>query len=168
MDQPHVPFSDCPPGNTDRYILPFPRNDYQSFFGGSTLITFRWGLRTRHSCGLNIQVIFVNIVLMIIETNSDAACFPDYSSNIEGCSHRSRNKVWLQVCIILLQIIYTVECALRAYVELGDYLWNWWNQIDLWTAVLGWIAVALNSVNLNILRSKHPRREPFVIHGSRS
>eukprot|EP00913_Durusdinium_trenchii_P029479 g27632.t1 len=37
-------------------------------------------------------VIFVNIVLMIIETNSDAACFPDYSSNIEGCSHHSRNK----------------------------------------------------------------------------
>eukprot|EP00438_Fugacium_kawagutii_P004682 Skav205563 [mRNA] locus=scaffold1407:50319:51971:- [translate_table: standard] len=46
-----------------------------------------------------------------------------------------------------------MECILRAYAERTDYLWNKWNQIDLWTTILGWLGVALSSsVYLNLLR----------------
>ena len=92
-------------------------------------------------------------MLMIIETNSDAACYPEWRHNWEQCPHRSSAKPWLSASTILLQCIYTVECCLRAYVERKDYVWNRWNQLDFATAVLGWVTVGLNSaVNLNILR----------------
>ena len=98
-------------------------------------------------------VIFSNLVLTIVETNSFAACYPEYAQQLETCPQRTTAKSWLQVCTIVFQVIYTIECGLRAYVERSDFLWNKWNQIDLWITILGWIAVApLNVVNLNILR----------------
>ena len=60
--------------------------------------------------------------LMIFETNSDAACIPDYVDKMEECPHRSAGKAWIQICTIVLQTIYTVECGLRVYVEREKYV----------------------------------------------
>eukprot|EP00435_Cladocopium_sp_Y103_P017850 s3523_g4.t1 len=98
-------------------------------------------------------VIFANLVLTIVETNSIAACYPEYAQQLETCPQRNTAQSWLQVCTIFFQVIYTIECGLRAYVERASFVWNKLNQIDLWISILGWIAVApLNVVNLNILR----------------
>ena len=73
---------------------------------------------------------------------------------------------------MVLLIVYSIECGLRAFVEREGYLWNRcpdtfaaqetralrWNQVDLVTVVLGWIAFSLSEailsggVNLNIMR----------------
>ena len=98
-------------------------------------------------------VIFANLVLTIVETNSVAACYPEYAQQLETCPQRTSEQSWLLVCTIGFLMIYTMECALRAYVERSNFLWNKWNRIDLWITILGWIGVALSSlVNLNIVR----------------
>ena len=98
-------------------------------------------------------VIFANLVLTIVETNSVAACYPEYAQQLETCPQRTSAQSWLLVCTIVFQVIYTMECALRAYVDRNNFLWNKWNQIDLWITILGWVGVALSSlVHLNILR----------------
>jgi hypothetical protein len=98
-------------------------------------------------------VIFANLVLTIVETNSVAACYPEYAQQLETCPQRTSAQSWLLVCTIVFQVIYTMECALRAYVARNNFLWNKWNQIDLWITILGWVGVALSSlVHLNILR----------------
>ncbi|CAK8996948.1 Voltage-dependent calcium channel type D subunit alpha-1 (DmCa1D) [Durusdinium trenchii] len=91
--------------------------------------------------------------LMIIETNYDAECFPKYANDLHNCPSRSSEQTWLQVSTIALQTIYTVECCLRACVEQRHYVWNTWNQIDLWTAIFGWIGLGMSSMNLNVLRT---------------
>lgn len=98
-------------------------------------------------------VIFVNLALMIFETNSDARCYPEFALNLQDCKYHSSQHLWLLVCTIILQLIYTAECMMRAYAERSNYVWNRWNQVDLWTAIMGWAGVALSSsVNLSILR----------------
>ncbi|CAK9096670.1 Sodium channel protein type 11 subunit alpha (NaN) (Sensory neuron sodium channel 2) (Sodium channel protein type XI subunit alpha) (Voltage-gated sodium channel subunit alpha Nav1.9) [Durusdinium trenchii] len=62
------------------------------------------------------------------------------------------------VANIVLLVIYSVECMLRAFVERHNYLWNRWNQIDLLTVVLGWAGVVLaaaasfSGFQFNVLR----------------
>eukprot|EP00438_Fugacium_kawagutii_P033377 Skav232642 [mRNA] locus=scaffold3536:119437:122596:- [translate_table: standard] len=98
-------------------------------------------------------IIAVNICFMVLETNADASCYPEFADNFQDCPHRSTTMVWLQVVNICLLVLYTIECFLRGFVERGSYWWNRWNQIDLVTVVLGWIGVFLStSVNFNVLR----------------
>eukprot|EP00435_Cladocopium_sp_Y103_P042281 s426_g11.t1 len=99
-------------------------------------------------------IIAVNILLMVFETNADALCYPEFDGRLEACPHRSTSIVWLQVVNILLLVLYTLECFLRAYVERGNYPWNRWNQIDLVTVVLGWVGVFVSTttLNFNVLR----------------
>lgn len=59
---------------------------------------------------------------MIIETDADAQCFPDYRSRLQDCPFHSSNMPWMYVCTILLQCIYTLECAGRAFVERSKYV----------------------------------------------
>lgn len=96
-------------------------------------------------------VIFANLIFTIVETDAMAACYPDYAQQPELCPHGAGSR--FAVGHIVFQSIYTMECILRAFAERSDYLWNKWNQVDLWTTILGWLGVALSSsVYLNLLR----------------
>lgn len=97
-------------------------------------------------------VIAFNIGVMVVETNMDASC-QQGQQDIRNCAEGSFNVQWLQILNIVLLVVYSVECAARAYVERSMYIWNRWNQIDLLTVLLGWGGMLLASaVNLNVLR----------------
>eukprot|EP00435_Cladocopium_sp_Y103_P013258 s3843_g3.t1 len=99
-------------------------------------------------------VIMLNILLMIFETDADASCYPKYADNVSACPGRSSEVVWIKVCNILLQVIYTTECLMRAFVERDSYVWNRWNQLDLFTTIPGWITLAMSTqVNFAVFRT---------------
>eukprot|EP00439_Symbiodinium_sp_Y106_P080652 s160_g19.t1 len=96
-------------------------------------------------------VIAFNIGVMVVETNMDASC--PRTQDIRTCPEGSFNVQWLQILNVVLLVVYSLECAARAYVERSMYIWNRWNQIDLLTVLLGWGGMLLASaVNLNVLR----------------
>lgn len=91
-------------------------------------------------------VIMVNLVFMVIETNADASCYPDYRNNRAECPTSSALIEWLYSSNVVLLLIYTLECAARAFVERGLYVCNTWNLIDLFTMLAGWCATLLASI----------------------
>jgi len=99
-------------------------------------------------------VILLNIVLMIVEADADASCYPDHADDVLACPSRSANVPWIQVCNVVLQVIYTTECCMRAFVERENYVWNRWNQLDLFTTLPGWLTLAMStSVNFALFRT---------------
>ncbi|CAE7811757.1 CAC [Symbiodinium sp. CCMP2592] len=105
-------------------------------------------------------IISANVVIMIFETDADATCHrppsgtvADPSYSMSTCTSQSSSILWLSIVNYLLLTIYTVECALRAFVERGAYPWNRWNQIDLLTVVSGWgSALLASTLPINVLR----------------
>jgi len=99
-------------------------------------------------------VILLNIVLMIVEADADASCYPDYASDLLSCPSRSATVPWIQASNVVLQVIYTTECCMRAFVERESYVWNRWNQLDLFTTLPGWLTLAMStSVNFALFRT---------------
>ena len=60
--------------------------------------------------------------LMIVEADADASCYPDHADDVLACPSRSANVPWIQVCNVVLQVIYTTECCMRAFVERENYV----------------------------------------------
>ena len=58
----------------------------------------------------------------MLETNADASCYPDYASDASQCPGRASEILWMKVANIVLQVIYSVECILRAFVEREHYV----------------------------------------------
>ena len=69
----------------------------------------------------SIRFISSLLRLMIFETNSDARCYPEFALNLQDCKYHSSQHLWLLVCTIILQLIYTAECMMRAYAERSNY-----------------------------------------------
>ena len=85
-------------------------------------------------------VILFNMGIIMYEADQDALCFPTYYKDLRECPFRSNSFLWLYILNILLNIIYTVECGIRLYVERGAFFCNKWNLIDLLTLIAGWTA----------------------------
>ena len=89
-------------------------------------------------------VIVLNIGIIMYEANQDAQC---------DCHLRSGSMTWLYILNMLLNVIYTLECATRLYVERSAFFCNKWNLIDSLTLVAGWMASSgLNIGNVAVLR----------------
>ena len=58
----------------------------------------------------------------MLETNADASCYPDYADDVSKCPGRASEILWMKIANIVLQVIYTVECILRAFVEREHYV----------------------------------------------
>lgn len=98
-------------------------------------------------------VIVTNLILIMIEADKDALCYPDYVKNFNECPFRSATSPWIFALNIILLLLYTVECGLRFFVERSHYWYNVWNMIDLFTVCSGWLSSAMASmINLNLLR----------------
>lgn len=85
-------------------------------------------------------VILFNMGIIMYEADQDALCFPTYYKDLGECPFRSNSFLWLYVLNILLNIVYTLECGIRLYVERGAFFCNKWNLIDLLTLIAGWTA----------------------------
>ena len=98
-------------------------------------------------------IIFGNLVLILYEANEGAKCYPEFLRDLRNCPFSSENNMWLWLSNVILLIIFSCECMLRAYVERGSYVWNKWNFIDLFTVLSGWVGLAAaNAVNVTLLR----------------
>jgi voltage-gated sodium channel len=73
-----------------------------------------------------LTVIF-NTALMVIEADTDATC-----ENDSGCTPE-----WLGIVNKLLLTIYTLDLAATMYVERHDFIWLWWNWLDVVIVVSG-------------------------------
>jgi len=85
-------------------------------------------------------VILFNMGIIMYEADQDALCFPTYYKDLRECPFRSNSFLWLYILNILLNIVYTLECGIRLYVERGAFFCNKWNLIDLLTLMAGWTA----------------------------
>lgn len=85
-------------------------------------------------------VILFNMGIIMYEADQDALCFPTYYKDLGECPFRSNSFLWLYILNILLNVVYTLECGIRLYVERGAFFCNKWNLIDLLTLIAGWTA----------------------------
>ena len=76
-------------------------------------------------------VILANVLLIVHETNQDALCHPQFAENMNDCPQASSKIVWAWACNLALQVVYSLECVVRFYVERGNYVKSRWNMIDL-------------------------------------
>ena len=98
-------------------------------------------------------IIVSNLILIMIEADRDAMCYPEFVNRLDECIHRSDSSPWISVLNFLLLLIYSGECLTRFFVERSHYWCNSWNMIDLVTVLAGWFSFALASVvNLSVLR----------------
>ena len=98
-------------------------------------------------------VIVLNIGIIMYEANQDAQCYPEFADNFNDCHLRSSSQAWLYILNMLLNGIYTLECATRLYVERSTFFCNKWNLIDSLTLVAGWMASSgMNIGNVAVLR----------------
>lgn len=97
-------------------------------------------------------VIVSNLILIMIEADRDAMCYPDFADRFDECPDRSSLSPWISNLNLILLLTYSLECGIRFFVERSHYWYNAWNMIDLVTVVAGWLSNALAVVNLNLLR----------------
>jgi len=98
-------------------------------------------------------VIVFNLCIIIYEADMDAQCYPDFAGEkYPQCPYRAEALGWINEANIMLLVIYSIECAIRAFVERNRFCCNPWNVTDLLIVVLGWSSMALSTVNLSLLR----------------
>lgn len=98
-------------------------------------------------------VIVINIVLIVLETDMDATCFPKWSSSFESCPTSAQKVEWLVITNLFLLICYTLELFFRVYVWRVQFPMNRWNLLDLVVVVCGWAGyVPATTFSLNFLR----------------
>jgi len=99
-------------------------------------------------------VIVFNIVLIILETDLEALCYPAFADNLPDCPYTdAKSQPWIKVANTLLLVLYTVEAAARVFVERRRYLGNPWNLLDAFIVTTGWASMVLGSVvNVAFLR----------------
>ena len=98
-------------------------------------------------------LILGNLVLIMVETDEDAKCYPDHADDFNSCPHRSDGILWIQVTNMVVLLCYTLECLVRFYVERSLFWFNKWNLIDFVIVVFGWLDYALaDTLSINLLR----------------
>ena len=98
-------------------------------------------------------IIVANVALIVHETNQDARCFPEYKADLQECPYLSEKSPPVIALNALFLTLYSLECAVRAYVERSAFIWNKWNAIDLFTVVTGWFGFSVSGlVNVTLLR----------------
>lgn len=83
-------------------------------------------------------IIVFNVLVMIIETDQGADCDAEMA---EDCV-----EPWIGISNMCLLIIYTVESAMRIYVERRNFYTSRWNLLDITIVFCGWVGVVLQDV----------------------
>mmetsp|Transcript_21531 Transcript_21531/g.61603 ORF Transcript_21531/g.61603 Transcript_21531/m.61603 type:complete len:801 (+) Transcript_21531:227-2629(+) len=95
-------------------------------------------------------VIVFNVFIMIMETDETAACPLPTEESDKCVSH------WIVISNYILLGFYTLEVALRLYVERRKFIRSRWNLLDSIIVFCGLVGVILQDVNefkrVNILR----------------
>jgi len=104
-------------------------------------------IETQHFEMLMGLVILGNIVLIIMETDSEARCYPAYMDNIGDCpTLGGRQLPWLHVANMSMLALYTVESCLRLFVQCRQFFKSRWNCFDVIIVFAGWLNVIISSI----------------------
>lgn len=104
-------------------------------------------------------VIVFNLIWIVIETDKEARCYPDFANELSDCESSSSNLPYIKIVNLVLLVVYTLEAIARMYVERMEFFWKAWNQLDFTIVFLGWLTeflgifIEINSIGwLRIVR----------------
>jgi len=100
---------------------------------------------------LMVAVISFNVVLMIVEADMEAECFPEYQNDLNLCPKLMRNR-WVHTVNLILLCVYTAEAMISIAVDRKLYFTDLRNMFDLGIVASGWISEASGSGSLQFLR----------------
>mmetsp|Transcript_69814 Transcript_69814/g.227121 ORF Transcript_69814/g.227121 Transcript_69814/m.227121 type:complete len:804 (-) Transcript_69814:148-2559(-) len=99
-------------------------------------------------------IILGNIVLMWIETDLDARCFPLRGWSAQDCPLAANKNPYIFWLNRILLIVYSLEICGRIYVERRMYIYNKWNWLDFGVVCTGLCAELLDGIlRLTFLRA---------------
>ena len=61
-------------------------------------------------------VIVSNLILIMIEADRDAMCYPDFADRFDECPDRSSLSPWISNLNLILLLTYSLECGIRFFV----------------------------------------------------
>ena len=67
-------------------------------------------------------VIVSNLILIMIEADRDAMCYPDFADRFDECPDRSSLSPWISNLNLILLLTYSLECGIRFFVERSPLL----------------------------------------------
>mmetsp|Transcript_90495 Transcript_90495/g.158158 ORF Transcript_90495/g.158158 Transcript_90495/m.158158 type:complete len:774 (+) Transcript_90495:67-2388(+) len=91
-------------------------------------------------------VIIFNLVMIILETDQEAECYPKYYNALNECPSSSQNNYMFGWVNLALLMLYTIEATMRIFVERWQFFHKGWNLLDFGIVVLGWLSELLGAV----------------------
>jgi len=90
-------------------------------------------------------VIIFNLVIILVEADKGAECFPAYRDNMDECptGEDAPDMAYLKVINMILQILYTMEASFAIFAGRSTYFKNNWNNLDFFVVCTGWLAIIL-------------------------
>jgi len=98
-------------------------------------------------------IVFINIILIIIEADYEAQCFPNYFANLDACPFKSKSIMWIKVMNQILLTVYTCEAMMRIFVFRTKFPFSMWNQLDVVVIITGWLCEIIDGgINIAFFR----------------
>lgn len=135
--------------NTSGEAKPWIADDGRSVTWSMTRIRVAKVIRLQQFEALMGCIIVFNLILIIIETDREAQCFPpepSWAHDKDLCPHRTDKVPWIKYTNLALLIIYTVEAMVRIYVDRIAYFQIKWNILDFSVVLVGWVSEALGGI----------------------
>lgn len=103
--------------------------------------------------GITMTIIVFNLVLVVIQTDSEALCFPQYRDDWKNCPTKGDNILWMEASNLALVIYYSSEAVAKLFVARCPYFKRWENIFDFVICVIGILGEIFGSIiNLSWLR----------------
>ena len=94
------------------------------------------------------MVIVFNLVIILLEADKGAECFPAYRDNLDECptGEDAPDMAYLKVTNMILQLLYTTEASFAIFAGRSTYFKNNWNNLDFFVVCTGWLAIILKDI----------------------
>jgi len=92
-------------------------------------------------------VVLINVIVMAVESDLSADCVMS--------SHHCASPEWLNIMNIVFLTCYTLECAIRLFVQRKAYFCEPWNYLDTLVVLLGFVQLSVEGEGVrqvNMLR----------------
>jgi len=98
-------------------------------------------LFTKRFEGLMSVLICFNLIIIVIETDERAMCYPEFKQNLSECPHNYNHRIWI-INVILL-VMFTLEAILKVFVLRMLFIQSLWNWLDVFIVLTGWLSEVL-------------------------
>lgn len=103
--------------------------------------------------GLMGLIIICNVFFIIIETNQNALCFPDYADHMSDCPVRPETIWWIVLANQIFLAVYIVESCIGIITFRWEYFTNRWNNLDFFVVVSSILAELVDGfINVAYMR----------------